>query len=206
MKKLLIFPCNGNGLEALSCIDSSIFEFIGFVDDTNEKQGLNELGFKVFTRDAFDMFPDAEVLAVPGSPASFKIRHDIINGLGLSKERFATVIHPKANIANYSQIGVNVLIMAGVCITHNALINNHVCILPNTVIHHDSYIGEYTLIGSNVTVAGNTLIGQNCYIGSGSSIMNNLNIGDEVMVGMGTSVIRDVISGAKVVGNPARKI
>lgn len=203
---MLIFPCNGNGLEALSCIDSSVYEFIGFVDDTIAKQGLNDLGFEVYTRDAFDKFPDAEVLAVPGSPVSFKIRHEIINGLGLSKERFATVIHPNANIANYSKIGVNVLIMAGVCITFNALIKNHVCILPNTVIHHDSEIGEYTLIGSNVTVAGCTSIGKNCYIGSGSSIMNNLHIGDEVLVGMGTSVIRDVISGEKVVGNPARKI
>ena len=30
-KKLLIFPFNGNGLEALDCIDKN-YEFIGFVD------------------------------------------------------------------------------------------------------------------------------------------------------------------------------
>jgi hypothetical protein len=44
--KLLIFPYNGNGLEALDCLGDQ-FEFIGFVDDTPEKQGVTKYGHKV---------------------------------------------------------------------------------------------------------------------------------------------------------------
>ena len=205
-KQLLIFPCNGNGLEALSCIDNEFFEFIGFIDDTPEKIGLHETGFHVYDRSALQNFPEALVLAVPGSPTSYKFRNEIISKLNISEDRFATVIHPNANVSPFAKIGKNVLLMAGVSITYNAQIGNHVCVLPNSVIHHDSVIGDYTLIGSNVTVAGNTNIGMRCYVGSGTSVINGVNVGDETLIGMGTNITKSVNSHSKVVGNPFRYI
>ncbi len=205
MEKLLIFPFNGNGLEAIDCIQGQ-YELIGFVDDTPEKQGTSTNGYKVFGRDAFDTYPDAKVLAVPGGPQSFMNRIEIINSLSLARERFATVIHPKASVSSLATIGKNVLIMAGVTITSNATLEDHVCVLPNSVIHHDSVIGLWTLIGSSVVVAGNVRVGNNCYIGSGSTIINGMEIGDQSLVGLGSNVIRSVPPRARVVGNPAREI
>lgn len=205
MKKLIIFPYNGNGLEAIDCIGDQ-YELIGFADDTKEKQGKHAYGFEVFSRDLISKYPEAFVLAVPGSPTSFKIRNQIIGTLQLPEERFATVIHPKANISSIAKIGHNSLLMAGVVITSNSKIGNHVCILPNSVIHHDSNVGDYTLIGSNVTVAGNTSIGSFCYIGSGSRIINEITVGDQTLIGMGSNVIKSLPSEIKAVGNPARII
>lgn len=205
MQDLLIFPYNGNGIEALDCLGNE-FNFIGFVDDTKEKQGTNSSGHKVFDRTAFEKYPDAKVLAVPGSPASFKIRKDIIDSLKLKAERFATVIHPNASISKNAAIGKNCLIYAGVVITANARIGDHICILPNTVIHHDTKIGDYTLIGSNICIAGYTVIGNNCYIGSGSNIINNINIGNGVLIGMGSNVIKNVSENSKIAGNPAKAL
>ncbi len=207
MKKLLIFPFNGNGLEALSCLTKSTeFEFIGFVDDTLEKQGMHEYGFQVYGREAFNNLKDTLVLAVPGSPSSFQKRNEIIDSLNLDENRFATVIHPKANISPLASIGKNVLIMAGVCVTANAKIGDHIIVLPNSVIHHDSIVDNYTLVGSNVTIAGYTSVGAKCYIGSGTSIINNISIGAETMIGMGSTVIRSLPSKSKAVGNPSRII
>ena len=203
MKKILIFPCNGNGIEALSCMPDDV-EVIGFVDDTKEKQGTVVFGVKVYSREAFALFPDAMVIGVPGSPTSFMKRAEVIQSLGISQDRFATVIHPRATVSKFAVIGSNVLIMAGAVLTANCTIGDHVCILPNTVIHHDSEIGEYTLIGSNVTVAGFVRIGANCYIGSGSSVINGIYIGQRVLIGMGSNVIRSVDSDLRMVGNPAR--
>lgn len=203
MKPLLIFPFNGNGLEALDCLDGS-FQLIGFVDDTPEKQGRTAQGQAVFSRAAFDQWPGAQVLAVPGGPASFRFRRAVIERLGLVPERFARVIHPSARISPLATLGSNVLIMAGAVVTSNAVIGNHVCVLPNTVIHHDACIGDGTLVGSNVTVAGGTVVGENCYVGSGSSLMNGLTIGAGSLVGLGSNVIRNVAAGSQVAGNPAR--
>jgi len=202
---LLIFPCNGNGLEALDCLGDA-YRCVGFVDDTPEKQGREAHGYPVFDRSVLAKRADAAVLAVPGSATSYQARREIIAGLGLGADRFARVVHPSARISSLAVMGRNVLVMAGVAITSNAVIGDHVCILPNTVIHHDVVVRDWTLIGSNVTIAGNTSVGENCYIGSGASIMNGLRVGDRALVGMGTSVIRDVAAGARVVGNPARQL
>ena len=205
MQPLLIFPFNGNALEAVDCIGDN-FNLIGFVDDTLEKQGKTKFGKDVFSRDALGKNKEYLVLAVPGSPTSFKIRHEIIAGLKIDEKRFATVIHPKASVSPMAKVGKNVLIMAGVVITSNAVIEDHVCILPNTVIHHDVVIKKYTLIGSNVSIAGGTEVGENCYIGSGTKIINNIKIGDRVLIGLGSNVIKSITNDSKVAGNPAREL
>jgi sugar O-acyltransferase (sialic acid O-acetyltransferase NeuD family) len=202
---LLIFPYNGNGIEALDCIGSD-YRVIGFVDDTPTKRGMSSNGYSVFGRDAFTQFPDAYVLAVPGSPDSYQSRKETIRSLGIPEVRFASVIHPAARVSPLATLGRNVLIMAGVVITSNALIGDHVCILPNTVIHHDGEVGDWSLVGSNVTIAGGTVVEDNCYIGSGSNIMNGLRIGSGALVGLGSNVISNVGTGIRVVGNPAKDI
>ncbi|HEY8037349.1 MAG TPA: acetyltransferase [Methylobacter sp.] len=205
VQPLLIFPYNGNGIEALDCIGSA-YRFIGFVDDTPEKIGIDPNGYPVLDRDAFARFPDAHVLAIPGSPNSYRSRKETIQGLGIAKERFASVIHPTARVSPLASIGCNVLIMAGVVITSTAIIGSHTCILPNTVIHHDVVVGDWVLIGSNVTIAGNTVIEENGYIGSGSNIMNGLRVGSGVLIGLGSNVISSIAADARVVGNPAHEI
>jgi sugar O-acyltransferase (sialic acid O-acetyltransferase NeuD family) len=202
--RLLIFPYNGNGIEAVDCLRDD-FELIGFVDDTPEKQG-EQNGYTVFGREAFAQHPDAKVLAVPGSPVSYTKRKQIIDGLGITADRFATIVHPMASVSSRAKLGINTLIMSGVVITSNAIIGDHVCVLPNSVIHHDTVIMDYTLVGSNVTVAGHSVIGKECYIGSGSSIINGITIGNRTLVGMGSNVIRAVADNMKIAGNPAKVI
>jgi sugar O-acyltransferase (sialic acid O-acetyltransferase NeuD family) len=204
-RPLLIFPCNGNAIEALHCLADQ-HQLLGFVDDTPAKQAQPVMGHAVYSRAALTQWPDAAILAVPGSPASFLTRRALIESLGVAPTRWATVIHPRASVSPLATIGKNVLIMAGVVITSNAVIGDHVCVLPNTVIHHDARVGDWSLIGSNVSIAGHTVIGQNCYIGSGSHLMNGLHIGDTALVGLGSTVIHDVPTGVRVAGNPARML
>jgi sugar O-acyltransferase (sialic acid O-acetyltransferase NeuD family) len=202
-RPLLIFPCNGNGLEALDCLGSE-YRPIGFVDDSPDKLNSEQFGLTVFAREALDRYPEAAVLAVPGSPTSFRDRRLVVESLRLPSSRLARVVHPLARISPLAEVGVNVLVMAGVVITSNAVIGDHVCLLPNTVIHHDAKVGAWTLIGSNVTIAGQATIGSNCYVGSGASVMNGVSVRDGALVGLGSTVIRNVPEAATVVGNPAR--
>ena len=200
---LLIFPCNGNAIEALDCLGPT-YRFVGFVDDTHEKQRDGAAGYPVFPRAALQDRSSCQVLAVPGSPTSYTVRKQVIEGLGIDIGRFARVIHPSAQVSSSATIGYNVLAMAGVVVTSNAIIGNHVCLLPNAVVHHDSKIGDWSLIGTNVAIAGGVDIGDNCFIGSGSSIRNGVRIGDRALIGLGSTVICDIPANAVAAGNPAR--
>ena len=204
MKKLVIFPFNGNGREALDCINTNEYEFLGFVDDDVEKVSSQ---YKIFRRDFIEKYSEIFVLAVPGSSLSYLERKTIISSLPLkNKKRLVTIVHSTASIGKNVKIGRNCLIMAGVVLTSNAIIGDHVCILPNSIIHHDSTIGDYSLIGSKVVVAGGAAVGKNCYVGSGSNIMNGLSIGSGSLIGMGSNVLRHVIENTVVAGNPARNL
>lgn len=204
-KPLLIFPCNGNGIEALDCLGDQ-YSLLGFVDDTPEKQARGAFGFPVLPRSALHERRDAEVLAVPGGPQSYTQRRALIEALGIDVARFARVIHPAARVSPLARVGRNVLIMAGVVVTSNAVIGDHVCVLPNTVIHHDAVIGDWTLIGAGIAIAGNVVIGENSYVGSGSNIRNSIRIGNRALVGLGSNVVKDVGEGSVVAGNPARPL
>jgi UDP-perosamine 4-acetyltransferase len=194
-KKLLIFPFNGNGIEALDCINDE-FDFLGFIDDDRDKKSAE---YEIFQREALKKYTEAYLLAVPG-------RESLITGLGVVEKRVVNLIHHTASIGKGVKLGLNCLIMPGVVITSNAVIGNHVCILPNSVIHHDSVVNDFSLIGSNVVIAGGTIIGRNCYIGSGSTIINGITVGEYSLLGMGSNIIRSVAGHARMVGNPARDL
>jgi sugar O-acyltransferase (sialic acid O-acetyltransferase NeuD family) len=201
-KKLVLFPFNGNAIEAIDCVDFDEYEIVGFIDDDDKKKS------DVYPLHTREILKHKEIflLAVPGSPLSYKKRKDIIDSLNVAPARFVTIIHPTVALGKNVRIGYNSLIMAGVVLTSNVLINNHVCILPNSVIHHDSSVGNYTLIGSNVVIAGGTIIGDSCYVGSGSNIINGITVSDYSLIGLGSNVISNVEANSKVAGNPAKNI
>ncbi|MGV3502892.1 MAG: NeuD/PglB/VioB family sugar acetyltransferase [Adhaeribacter sp.] len=203
-KKLVIFPCNGNGREALDCISQEEYELVGFIDDDPQ---VRMPDLQVYSRQILQQYPELYLLAVPGSAASFRKRKELIYSLAITDPgRFITAIHPRASIGREVRIGRNCLIMAGVVLTSNARLQDHVCVLPNSVLHHDVVVGEYTLIGSNVVVAGGTAIGNNCYIGSGANLIHGIRIGEQALVGMGSNILKSVPGQARMVGNPARNL
>ncbi|NEM97739.1 LbetaH domain-containing protein [Pontibacter burrus] len=202
-KKLVIFPFNGNGVEALDCINYDEYEVVGFIDDDSSKKSE---AYDLYNRSILEKYKDLKVLAVPGSPTTYLQRINIIDSLAVDYNRFVTIVHPEAKIGRNVKIGNNCLVMAGVVLTSNACIGNHVIILPNTVVHHDSVLKDYTLVGSNVVVAGGTTIDTNCYIGSGANISNGLTIGRSVLVGLGSNILKNVPDNARMVGNPARNL
>lgn len=211
-KKLLLFPFGGNAKEAVVSVlaINSIrleWEIVGFLDDDYSVHGKDYCGIKVLgTRDLLNVYEDACVLAIPGSPKGYLRRKAIIDGLLLDKSRFATIIHPSAVRAPDAKIGYNSLLMSNVVVSCGSRIGNHCIVLPNTVIAHDSSISDYVCIGSNVSVSGSVSIGPESYIGSGVKIRENIRIGERTLIGLGSNVISDIEQGVVAVGNPAKPL
>jgi sugar O-acyltransferase (sialic acid O-acetyltransferase NeuD family) len=211
-KMLILFPFGGNAKESLMSVfaineRTGEWEIAGFIDDDRSVHNKDCCGIKVLGgKEVLDKFPQAYVLAVPGSPSNYLKRKDIIQNLNLEKSRFATIAHPSVVIAPDASVGCNTLLMPNVVISCEVKIGDHCVILPNTVVSHDSQVGDYCCIGSNVTVSGSVKIGENCYIGSGTKIRENVSIGEGSLVGLGSNVISDIEPGVIAVGSPARVI
>lgn len=205
MEQVLIFPYSGNGKEALECL-SDQQEFIAFIHDDISLHGNDAHGNPIGGRELLLQYPQAKVVAVPGSAKSFTQRQSIIESLGILLERFTNLIHPSAVIARSARIGKNVFISAHCTIGPEAIIGDHVIMLANSLLHHDSIIDNYSIICGGVTIAGNTKIGVNVYVGAGSTITNGIEIGNQTLVGSGTNVISSVAEGLVVVGNPQKQV
>jgi sugar O-acyltransferase (sialic acid O-acetyltransferase NeuD family) len=207
-----LFPFGGNAREALLsvfAINERIKEWdiLGFIDDDRSRHGKECCGIKVLGgREILKEFPDAFVLAVPGSPTSYSERKNIIGNLNLDESRFASIIHPSVVIAPDATIGCNTVIMPNVVISCGVSIGSHCVILPNTVVSHDSVMGDYCCVGSNVSVSGSVRIGSNCYIGSGTKLREDISIGEGTLVGLGSNVLSDIPAGVIAVGSPAKTI
>lgn len=210
MNDLIIFPYGGNAKEAVSVIEainrvSKQWNIIGFIDDNKDLKGETFANYKVLGgREELSIYPEAKILAVPGSPDNYLSRDRVIDLLKVDVERFASLIDPSVFIGEEVTVGYNTLIMPGVVITANISIGNNCVILPNTVISHDSSVEDYCMIGSNVSISGSVNIKKQSYIGTGSKITNNIDIAEKTLVGIGSVVIKPTNKGDVVAGNPAR--
>ncbi len=212
MKKIFLFPFNGNTKEAVSVIEdinaiTPKWRILGFLDDDPAKKGSHFAGYKVLgERQLLESSQDSLVLAAPGRPENYLKRKQIVQSLNIKPERYATIIHPSAQIGINCTIGYNCLLMANVVLTSCVTIESNVVILPNTVVSHDSTVHEWSMLGSNISVSGNVTIGKNCYIGTGVKIINDVAIGAGSMVGIGSVVIRNIPPSSIVAGNPAKDL
>lgn len=197
---IIILGTNGN------CVDiAETVEAAGFLDDAPELQGKTVAGLPVLGRisDAVK-FKDAKFVNGIGSPRSYRKKPEIIAGLNLPAERWATVIHPTAVVSPRAKIGFGTVLLANVSVGANVTLGAHVTVLQNTVISHDSLVGDFTAIATGVCISGLCKIGTNCYLGSGSTLRDGVRVGDRALVGIGSNVVADVPADAVVMGNPAK--
>ncbi|WP_378944719.1 NeuD/PglB/VioB family sugar acetyltransferase [Paracoccus sp. R86501] len=203
--RIICLGYSGNALEMFEHLDSA-FRVMAFLDDNPDLAGHSFQGVPVLPMSALDRFADAQVVVTYGSQRSIGVRAANVARLGISRDRFATVVHPAAHVSGFAQIGAGTMIFPGAVVTFNACIGDHCMILPGSVVHHDVQLGDHVLVGSNVTIAGHCRVDQGCYLGSASSFRNGVRVGAGSVIGMAANVIGDVPPGSVMIGNPARPL
>lgn len=134
-------------------------------------------------------------------------RHEaIIEALGIADDRWASLVHPSANVSRRASIGRGVYVCSGASIAAGAQIDDHASIGPGAIVGHDSRLQEYAIVAAGAVVGGRVDVGRACYVGSGSALMPNVTIGDRALIGLGAVVITDITANHVVIGNPARTL
>jgi sugar O-acyltransferase (sialic acid O-acetyltransferase NeuD family) len=211
-RELVVIGAGGFGRETVEAIralnaNGESWRLLGYLDDEPARHGTVVDGVPVIGGIAeLDHLPDALVVVCTGRPDNYVSRPRIVAALGLSSERYATIIHPTASVSSTSRVGPGSVLLAHVVLTSAATIGSHVAVMPQVTITHDSSVEDFATLASGVSLGGNACVGRCAYIGAGALIRESRSIGAGALVGMGAAVTQDVPDREVWAGVPARYI
>ncbi len=208
MQKLVFLGIGSNNSDILDAVVEinalkPTYDVLGYVTrDGNpiEKGGLKHLG----DFESVGALPeDVQITGFAFGPGSYQTWPDTVAGLGLPRERFATIVHPRAFVSAQSTVGRGSVVLAGTTLGAFVTIGDHVIVLQNVGLSHDDVIEDYSCLAVGVSFSGSVRVGRNCFLGTNSTIIGAA-IGEGSMVGAGALIRHDVPAGEVWVGNPGR--
>jgi len=209
--KIVIIGGRGNGTVVASTIEDcrktgQNIECVGFLNDNEtEINGYPVLG--CITNNAIENLPsDYKFIFAMSNIKQAAERYEMLQMLGIERERFATIIHPTAVVSDKATLGFGVVLMPLTLVSPDVTLGDHTQLYAQSFVGHDTNVGEMVFVANNASVGGRITISKGAHIGSNSSIVERLHIGEFSIVGLGAVVLQDVAPYEKAVGNPARII
>ena len=182
-------------------------ELLGFLNDAVPR-GSALAGFPVLGR--FDDWrkcsPDTLFISAIPKPTEALARFRRLMSLGIPQDRWATVTHPQAVMADSAKLGRGSYIGPLAIVEAGLVAGEHTCLRGGCYISHDVSMERYVFVGPNATVLGRCRLGEGCHIGANAVCREERSIGRYAVLGVGAVVIRDIPDFAVVVGNPAKPI
>jgi sugar O-acyltransferase (sialic acid O-acetyltransferase NeuD family) len=209
VRELVIVGAGGFARETASAAADAnrvrpTWRVLGFVDDDPALHGTSRSGLPVLGGVDSLTGSDAAVVVCVGNPRNYAARRHIVERLGLPAQRYATVVHPSAEIGAGSVVGPGSVLLAGAVLTADVTVGSHVAVMPQAVLTHDNRVHDYATVASGVRLGGGAVLEQGAYVGAGALIREGVTVGAWSLVGMGAVVLRDVPPGQIWAGNPAR--
>ncbi|MGK4579970.1 acetyltransferase [Kitasatospora sp. HPMI-4] len=206
-RDLVIVGAGGFGREAAEAARAAgdTWRLLGFLDDKEALHGTEVDGVPVLgPAGAVHDLPGAQVVLCTVNPRVYSSRSDLLERLKLPEERYATLVHPSAQIAATAELGPGSVLLANVVITARAVVGAHVAVMPQTVLTHDTEVADLATLATGVRLGGGVRLERGCYLGAGAMVREYTTVGRWSLVGMGSVVLHDVPPHQVWAGNPAR--
>lgn len=152
-----------------------------------------------------DANPTVHVIVAIGDPVG---RQAVVRRLLQQNANvpFATLVHPRAWLADNALLGHGSVVFASACIQIDTAIGAHASINLGCTISHDCVLGDYVNLGPGVHLGGGCEIGQGADLGVGVSMRPQARAGAGCVIGAGAVVVADVPAACVAVGVPARSM
>ena len=199
MKRITIIGASGHGKVVADIARLNGYNEIGFLDDNGQVENCG--GYPVVGRTTTATIIDSDLFVAIGDATT---RKNLMEAFGV--ERFVTLIHPKAVIAENVTIGAGSVIMAGAVINPGVRIGAGCIINTCSSVDHDCIVGDYCHISVGAHLSGTIVVGAGTWIAVGASIANNVAISGNSIIGAGAVVIKDILEPGTYVGVPVRRI
>ena len=129
-----------------------------------------------------------------------------LTALGVSADRYATVIHPSVDVPSSCTVGHGSIVLAGVVLTADVQVQRHVVVMPHVTLTHDDVLRDYATVCAGVALGGRVTVGEAAYLGMSASVRQDVHVGPGATLGMGAVLLEDLPAGRTWVGVPARSI
>lgn len=156
MSGLLIIGAGGFARETAQAVrDAGDIELLGHLDDNSALHGTEVDGVPVLGGcDLVHDLPEARVVICVGNPRDYAARARLVRRLGLSADRYATVVHPTASVSATSEVGPGSVLLAHCVLTAAVRVGAHVAVMPHVVLTHDDVVEDFATIASGVRLGG----------------------------------------------------
>jgi acetyltransferase EpsM len=145
------------------------------------------------------------ISAIPKAKDSLA-RYSRISSLHIPLERWATVVHSDARIANGVRLGAGSYVGPYAVVEHGTKIGPHACLRSGCYVGHDVTAQEHIFIGTNASVLGRSRLGQGAYVAANAACREGTSLGRYSVVGLAAAVVSDIPDFSVVAGSPARII
>lgn len=218
MKKLVIVGGIGNGAVALSTVVDinnsedgyDTWEVLGFLNDSADKaqvEGFPWLG-PIESASVHRLRSCKDVYFL-WTLFSTQLRQDMavrLLGLGIEREKWATLVHPTAVVSRFAEIRRGVIVHPLSCVGPGVVIGDHVQLFGQSFVGHDTRVRNYAYLANGARISSFVTLDEGAYIGMGASVREFVQVGKWAIVGMGAVVLENVEPHTTVVGVPAREI
>ncbi len=205
MKRIAIVGASGHGKVVADVASLLGWEVIEFFDDRWPQMQHNDhwpvSGSSETLHNRMKEF-DCFIIAIGDNQTRLSKLEDFTT----HREKIGTLVHPRAVVSHYSEIGRGAVIFANAVVNPGAHVGDGVIINTGALIDHDCLIGNGVHVSPGAVLAGGVSIGDCSWIGMGACVRQMISVGERSIVGMGAVVIRNVPNDVTVVGNPAHVI
>jgi sugar O-acyltransferase (sialic acid O-acetyltransferase NeuD family) len=203
---LLIVGAGGLAREAAEAARASgDHHVVGFLDENPTLWGAPIGGALVLGGlDRVAHYPRARLLLGTSRGRSRAALFHRLTGMGVTSDRYSTVIHPRAVVPPSCLVGAGSVLLAGAVLTTDVTIGQHVAVMPNAVLTHDVVVEDYATVCALVSLGGRSRVRTGTYLAQGATVREGVTLGAWSMVGMGAAVIHEIGDGQLWAGVPAR--
>ena len=208
IQDLIILGAGGASREIAGAVEDinrlrASLNLLGFLDDDPVKFGQTVNGLRVLGPISSAVQYPALLIIGIAALRNRTVRKKVVERLGATRRRFATVVHPSASVSRYARVGIGTAILNNAVITADAAIGDHVIVEYGAMIGHDATVEDFTTIGPGAIISGSVRLREGVFVGAGSVIRDGLTVHEGALVGIGAVVVKDVPPQTVVIGNPA---
>lgn len=151
-------------------------------------------------------YDDHDVVVCAGRGTARRRIVERLRAQGVEDERFATVVHPRAEVPAGCVVGRGSVVLAGVVMTASVTVGEHVVLMPHVTLTHDDLVADYATLAAGVALGGGVRVEEGAYLGMSAAVREGRVVGRDAVLGMGAVLVRDLPPGETWAGVPARGI